>query len=107
MYITILADNVGISGYVLRPYGIATSKCQNSECQNDVYFDPDLGEFEYCMPKCRDKHLLDKNATKLKDSVRELETLARECCCISYPSKIEQSRTKGKSLAQVCVSNAM
>ncbi len=51
----------------------ATSPCSAPDCSNSCYYDPSVGEFDYCSPPCRDKHLLPKEKKDLQDDLKAFE----------------------------------
>ena len=49
-------------------------KCKADRCSNRVHYEEGVGEFDYCSPGCRDKHLLPTEQKSLK---KDLEDLAK------------------------------
>ncbi len=51
----------------------ATDPCSAPDCSKPCYYDPSVGEFKYCSPACRDKHLLPKEKKSLQDDLKAFE----------------------------------
>ena len=45
--------------------------CRREGCSSPRFFDPDLGEFKYCSPQCRNEDYLTRHAQKLKESLEQ------------------------------------
>ncbi len=58
----------------------ATGPCSAPDCSNSCYYDMSVGEFDYCSPPCRDKHLLPKEKKRLHDDLQAFE------CPVQYES---------------------
>ena len=52
-----------------QPTPVKCPQCSASGCDNPVHYEPDVGLFDYCTPKCRDEHLLPKEKSDLHDSI--------------------------------------
>ena len=52
-----------------QPTPVKRPQCSASGCDNPVHYEPDVGMFDYCTPKCRDEHLLPKEKSDLRDSI--------------------------------------
>ncbi|XP_064399750.1 uncharacterized protein LOC135346156 isoform X1 [Halichondria panicea] len=50
-----------------------TGPCSANNCNKPCYYDPSVGEFDYCSPSCRDKHLLPKEKKSLQDDLKAFE----------------------------------
>ncbi len=50
-----------------------TGPCSAKNCNKPCYYDPSVGEFDYCSPSCRDKHLLPKEKKSLQDDLKAFE----------------------------------
>lgn len=48
-------------------------KCKASDCNETVFSDPILGEFNYCSPQCRDQHALPEYNQKLDIDIAKFE----------------------------------
>lgn len=52
--------------------------CGATGCTNPVHWEPDVGNFDYCSPECRNKHLLpiykDQLLSDLKELTDQLQT---------------------------------
>ena len=47
--------------------------CEAKGCYKTAYYDPMLGYFSYCSPKCRDEHLLPDYNKKLEAAIANFE----------------------------------
>ena len=53
--------------------GHSVQLCQADGCNNLIHIDPQLGDFSYCSPRCRDVHILPTYNEKLKADISEFE----------------------------------
>ncbi len=52
--------------------------CGAPDCTDLCYYDPSVGEFDYCSPSCRDKHLLPKEKKALQDDLKAFECQVKQ-----------------------------
>ena len=47
-------------------------KCGADWCTNPVHWEPGVGNFDYCSPECRNKHLLPIQKAQLHSDLKEM-----------------------------------
>ena len=67
--------------------------CKREGCSSPRFFDPELGEFKYCSPQCRNEDYLPRHARKLKNSLEQ----SKGKCTVDTSSESTSSPTLGRS----------
>lgn len=48
------------------------------DCTKPCYYDPSVGEFDYCSPACRDRHLLSSEREHLRNDIKTFEDKVKQ-----------------------------
>ena len=67
--------------------------CRREGCSSPRFFDPELGEFKYCSPQCRNEHYLPRHTLKLKNSLEQ----SKGRCTVDASSESTSSPTLQRS----------